>query len=501
MNNIKYHLIGALTSKPYAFTARSWELKSVETIDLFDSLGSNIRIDIRGSEIMRILPVNNEFINEEWISDKTRFAYDGLKRKRFITPMIKKNNLFVQTSWKEAFSFIENKWNTEHFNNLVINTGNFTDLETTTILKEFSSKFDNVIVNHDKNQNNDLQNNYLLDKELFTVTGNKIYILAGVNLKIENPVLNIKLKRLSQSNNVLIAYIGPKIVNTLNAVHLGNNIDVLKSIIAGKHPFSVQIKNFLKKNSKNTKITAQLRNSISIILGNDFEKLENNVNYLNSLNQVKLNNLTFDVNVLTLTPGTINKKEINLYKQGVLDNGKKNFFYLVNTEDCNSIKAGDFVVFQGNHNEKLHNSFDVILPNITWVEKSSLYLNCLGYIQKTQFVTLPPVQARNDWKITKMLSIFLKKPLTVSNITDVHNRLNEISPAILTNLSKYTKLNNQKLSLLKDKLFNTKYIYNNMPLNSVLSNYYQTDSISKASKVMDTCTKTLAINKNNFNKY
>ena len=185
MNNIKYHLIGALTSKPYAFTARSWELKSVETIDLFDSLGSNIRVDIRGSEIMRILPVNNEFINEEWISDKTRFAYDGLKRKRFITPMIKKNNLFVQLSWKEAFSFIENKWNTEHFNNLVINTGNFIDLETTTILKEFSSKFDNVIVNHEKNQNNDLQNNYLLDFLCFfllhTCTSNsKVLILSYI---------------------------------------------------------------------------------------------------------------------------------------------------------------------------------------------------------------------------------------------------------------------------------------------------------------------------------
>ena len=501
MNNIKYHLIGALTSKPYAFTARSWELKSVETIDLFDSLGSNIRVDIRGSEIMRILPVNNEFINEEWISDKTRFAYDGLKRKRFITPMIKKNNLFVQSSWKEAFSFIENKWNTEHFNNLVINTGNFIDLETTTILKEFSSKFDNVIVNHEKNQNNDLQNNYLLDKELFTPTGNKVYILAGINLKVENPVLNIKLKRLSQNNNVLIGYIGPKTITTLNAVHLGNNLEILKNIITGKHSFSVQIKNFLKKNFKNTKINSELKNSVSIILGNDFENLENSINYLNSLNQLKIHNINFDVNTLTLTPGVINTKELNLFKKGILDDTKRNFFYLVNSENSNSIKTGDFVVFQGNHNENLYNSFDVILPNVTWVEKSSLYLNCLGHIQKTQFVTLPPAQARSDWKITKMLSIFFKKPLTTTNVNDIHTKLNELSPAVLNNLSKYNKLNNQKLSLLKEKLFNFRHTYNNMPLKTILTNYYQTDSISKASKVMDTCTKTLAINKNNFNKY
>jgi len=284
-------------------------------------------------------------------------------------------------------------------------------------------------------------------------------------------------------------------------VHLGNNLEILKNIITGKHSFSVQIKNFLKKNFKNTKINSELKNSVSIILGNDFENLENSVNYLNSLNQLKIHNINFDVNTLTLTPGVINTKELNLFKKGILDDTKRNFFYLVNSENSNSIKTGDFVVFQGNHNENLYNSFDVILPNVTWVEKSSLYLNCLGHIQKTQFVTLPPVQARNDWKITKMLSIFLKKPLTATNVNDIHTKLNELSPAVLNNLSKYNKLNNQKLSLLKEKLFNFRHTYNNMPLKTILTNYYQTDSISKASKVMDTCTKTLAINKNNFNKY
>lgn len=103
------NLIGALTAKPYAFTIRPWELQNIETIDIFDSLCSNIRIDFKNSNIIRILPINNEFINNEWISDKTRFGYDSLKRWRFIYPMFKNNNIFYQTSWNVLFKILKKK--------------------------------------------------------------------------------------------------------------------------------------------------------------------------------------------------------------------------------------------------------------------------------------------------------------------------------------------------------------------------------------------------------
>ena len=124
---MKIFLIGALTSKPYAFTARSWELKSVETIDLFDSLCSNIKIDIRGSEVLRVLPINNDFINEEWISDKTRFSYDALKRWRFTLSLLKKDGIYKEVSWKESAEFLENKLEKNKYDDIIFSTGNYID--------------------------------------------------------------------------------------------------------------------------------------------------------------------------------------------------------------------------------------------------------------------------------------------------------------------------------------------------------------------------------------
>ena len=246
-------LFGALTSKPYAFKARSWELRSIESIDLFDSLCSNIKLDIRNSEIMRILPINNEVVNEEWISDKARYAFDSFKRERFVNPMIKKNNIFTQVTWKEAFEHISNEINKRKLNNVVINTGNFVDIEHLVSLKEFTKKISpayTITINNEKNFNGDFQSDYTLNANLFNFKGPKIFLLVGVNLRLENPILNIKLKRLSLLNNVLIGYIGSKNNYNLNCEHLGNNLTVLTDIISGKHKFCTVITNFLKKDEK-----------------------------------------------------------------------------------------------------------------------------------------------------------------------------------------------------------------------------------------------------------
>ena len=246
-------LVGALTSKPYAFTARSWELKNIETIDLFDSMCSNIKVNVKGNEVLRVLPLNNNVLNEEWISDKSRFAYDGLNRKRFINPMIKQNGLFVKSDWKNVFSFLEKNVKISKYKNIIVHTGNTTDAETLTALDILSLKNKNVIVNP-IDFNADLQSNYSINNGILTTLGPKIYILVGTNMRLENPTLNIKLRKLSKQKSVLIAYIGPKNEHTIDMIHLGTNLNVLKKVLTGKHAFCRDIQTFLKRNNKNVKI-------------------------------------------------------------------------------------------------------------------------------------------------------------------------------------------------------------------------------------------------------
>lgn len=493
MNYLK--LIGALTSKPYAFTARSWELKNIETIDLFDALGSNVRIDIRGSEIMRVLPLTNEFINEEWISDKARFSYDGLKRWRFIYPLVKKEDIFVQTSWTEVFKIIKDTLNNKKFSKIVINTGNFTDLETLTALKKFTDLNNNVIVNNNITKNNINISKYTLDlKDFHNVEGQKVYILVGIILRLENPVLNIRLRRLSQQESVLVAYIGPKYDSNLNFLHLGNNLDVLKRIIEGKHHFVSILQAFLKKNNQNIKFKNIFKNKISVILNE-------NIKFPEHINKKYFNGLDLDFKTLVNYSGKINALEIGFYtqKQNIVDN-KPNLLYLVGIEDYKNIKENDFVIFQGDHNDKIRTKFNIILPTVNWTEKSSIYLNTFGIAQKTNFVVYPPVNARVDWKITRMLSLLFNKDISFNTVQEVHKRLNQLTPKITNSLNIFEKKVTYKLNLENKKAFNSIFKWNSTSLRTTIFNYYNLTSIERSSKIMQNCSENLKNTNNNFLK-
>ncbi len=504
INIIKF---GALTSKPYAFKARSWELRNTESIDLFDSLCSNIRIDIRGSEIMRILPINNDLINEEWISDKARYAYDGLNRERFINPMIKKDKIFIQSSWKNTLDFIKNTITTSSLKNLIINTGNFNDLESLISLNEFSKKLIKIIrptINYNIKNNADFQEYYLLNDNIFNVSGYKIFLLIGVNLRLENPILNIRLKKLSNDKNVLIGYIGSNYNNNLNLIHLGNNFSTIKEIFAGKHNFSTVITNFLKRDLNNSKIKDIFKNKISIIFGNEIIQTGNHIQLIESIKQIPILKEKVDFNIIENFSGKINILETGLFNYNNINVNERSIFYLLNTETIENYKKDDFVIFQGHHNTQIRSKINVILPNVLWTEKSGLYLNCFGFIQKTQFVMLPPVNCRNDWKITLLLlhTIFnLNFNNTITSkklLITIHKKLNLISPNLLNLLGKSNIKSNWDKNIVHKNNLKKINTYSNMPFKSFIPNYYKITSVEKASKIMDKCSKYFSDKKTNF---
>lgn len=493
MQNLK--LIGALTSKPYAFTARSWELKNIETIDLFDSLGSNIKIDIRGSEIMRILPINNDFINEEWISDKTRFAYDGLKRWRFTTPLIKKNNMFIQSSWKEVFEIVERKIKETKFKNILIQTGNYTDLETLAALDTFKTTLPNVFINNDLTINGDKQNYFLDIKDFQNISGEKVYILVGLNLRLENPVLNIRLRRLSTQDNILIAFIGSKYDYNINLYHLGNSITVVKNLLSGKHFFVRLLINFLKKK----KIKNLYKNEITWILGTELiNQLTKNIESI--IKNYSNNNLKFTFKYLASSSGLINALELGLFstKKYKLDSKNLNLFYLIESENISEHKPNDFIIFQGSHNDLIRTKFDIILPTNTWIEKSSLYINCFGMIQKTNLITKPPELSRLGWKSIRLMSILFGKDINYNDILELHKKLNKLTPNTVQNINIY----NIQIKYGIEYVLKTKKLIEITlaPYKSFTSNFYKNNSIERSSKILTECSNILEKNTNNFLK-
>ncbi len=550
-NNMNYTLIGALTSKPYAFKARSWELESIETIDLFDSLCSNIKIDIRGSNIMRILPINNANINDHWISDKGRFAYDGFKKKRFITPMIRHNDIFIECSWhqiwQELSSLLFNVNN--KFDNFVIKTGNFIDLEHITILRSFVINIQNwisVIINTKKNYNSNLEFNYLLNNKLFKEIGPKVIIFVGTNIKVENPLINLKFNKLNKKKYVLIASIGSSFNQNFNILHISNNIDSFKNILEGKHFFCKIIQNFLKKNLKNKKINNIFKNNISVIFGSELKININN--YLYYINLKKNSLIKFDYSNLKLFSGDINVSKLGFYNNYKITKNTRSIFYLLNVETSKEIKSNDYVIFQGHHNDKIYKKFNMILPTVSWLEKVSSYYNCLGISQKSKFTIRPPtINIKIDWKISKKLMKYLNFSFFISQITNNKNYIafeqylyiqNQLALKKEKFFNKYILINNHNNNNLINIQFNTitnlhknidlilgntfkflnknfyfqnlnfknkkqlylKSLNNVMPFKLYIYDYYQITNIERVSKIMINCSNTLNKKYNNFLK-
>lgn len=552
IKNINYTLIGALTSKPYAFKARSWELESIETIDLFDSLCSNVKIDVRGSTIMRILPINNKNINDNWISDKGRFAYDGFRKRRFVNPMIRNDRIFVECSWSQIWTEISSILGNinNKFNNFVIKTGNFIDLEHITLLRTFVTNIQNwisVIINTKQNYNSNLEFNYLLNNKLFKDNGAKVILFVGTNLKVENPLINLKFNKLNKKKHILIASIGSSFNQNLNVLHISNNISSLKSILEGKHPFCRIIQNFLKKNLKNKKIYNIFKNNVSFVFGSELKiNINNYLSYINFTN----NYITkFDYSNLKLFSGEINTSKLGFHNNFKITKSTRNIFYLLNVETAKEIKSNDYVIFQGHHNDKIYKKFNMILPTVSWLEKVSSYYNCLGVSQRSKFTIRPPTSnIKIDWKISKKLmecfnfSFFVLQHQNIKNYIDFENYLynkNQFSIKREKFLNKYLLINNinnnnnvldmhfnnvnnlhknidlilgntlqflnknfcfQMLNFKNKKHLYFKDLTNVMPFKLYIFDYYQVTNIERVSKIMINCSNTLNKKYNNFLK-
>lgn len=400
--------VGALTSKPYSFVARPWELSSFNTIDLNDIIHVNIRVDIRDTKILRVLPRLNSKLNENWISDVTRFSYDGFFLNRVSSPFVSNNKQKITScSWLNIlFNFKKLKINKINF---VL--GDFIDAETNAIIKFICNKHgDFSVLNLNQNSSNlDFRFNYFFDQNVFNNLKdfNSIF-LFNTNLRLENPLLNLRLKKLVDKNLIKVFSFGSSFGYNFLNYNFGNSFKKFLNFIEGKNILNNSF-------SKTDKI-------LFIFNWNFFNKIKNNFDFFN----FKHNNLNFLSNKLKFTVMTRDStsllsfdfnliKSVNSFDDFSYINKsnslKDSLFYFLNAENYNFfLKNYDFfnknkLILQSIYNptQKLVNKADFILPSAHFIEKNSTYINFFGLIQKVKFILFPFKNVRSDFKILYIL--------------------------------------------------------------------------------------------------
>ena len=235
-----------LHQKPYAFEARPWDLKKTETIDVMDAVGSNIRVDTYGWEVKRVLPRINEDINEEWISDKTRYACDGLLKQRLDTPYVKENGKLKKTSWNNAFKILISKLKTFKPNEVAGIVGDLADLEMMYSFKSFFEKCvgsTNLECRHDKIYINPKERmNYIFNSSIKGIEESDLILLVGTNPRLEATILNTRIRKAYLRNKPKIYSVGNPGDLTYPYQNIGSNTSIIRDIVSGSHEISDKIK-------------------------------------------------------------------------------------------------------------------------------------------------------------------------------------------------------------------------------------------------------------------
>ncbi|MDC0232181.1 NADH-quinone oxidoreductase subunit NuoG [Pelagibacteraceae bacterium] len=467
--------VGALTSKPYAFEARPWELKKTETIDVMDAVGSNIRVDTYGWEVKRILPRINEDINEEWISDKTRYACDGLLKQRIDTPYIRENGQLKKTTWENAKKTLINKIKSFDPNEVAGIVGDLSDLEMIYSFKSFFNSLgsNNLECRQDRIYINPEERiNYIFNSSIKGIENSDLILLVGSNPRLEASILNARIRKAYQKNNTKIYSIGDPGDLTYPYEVIGSNTSIIKLIAAGSHEISEKI----KKSKKPMIIIGEsalygeagrytFETIKKFLFTNNF--IRNDWNALNVLTQQASRVGALDLGLYSIA------KNDNFSFFDKLENGLFKFIYLLGADDINFKKDDKFIVYQGSHGDKGAEIADIVLPGAAYTEKNGLFVNLEGKIQNAYKASYPPGDAREDWKIIKDLSKLLKKP-------EDYKDINELQKNIKKNITIKNNINLKNTESVE-------FIEKEISIKPI--DYYFTNSIARSSKTMNECRR------------
>lgn len=469
--------VGALTSKPYAFTARSWELRRTETIDVSDALGSNISVDARLNEVMRITPRLNEDINEEWLSDKGRFQYDGLKRQRLVAPMLRDSSgKLQQTTWKHALEAISSALGKiESGAQLKAVAGKLADAESMVALRDFFHRLGsgNLYAEEFPHLDADLRSTYVFNSSISGIDSADLILLIGTNPRSEAPVLNARLRK-AWLGGAKIASIGPKADLTYTVKHLGEDPGSLADLAAGK---GVVFKKLAQAN------TPMIIVGSGVLQRADADAILSKV-HAAALKAGVVKEGWNGFNVLHSSASRVGALDLGFVPAPGADKNPPKFVYLLGADECcGNIPDDAFVVYQGHHGDAGASRANVILPGAAYTEKNATYVNTEGRPQRAVKAVPTVGDARDDWKIIRALSEVASKTLPYDDLAGVRHRLAEVSPTF-----SQTGVAQQALWLNGDSLAHKgKAKESNELFTSSVPQFFMTDVISRASRTMARC--------------
>src|SRR5579863_4873161 len=469
--------VGALTSKPYEFQARPWELTKIESIDVMDALGSAIRVDSRGREVMRVLPRVNEAINEEWISDKTRHHVDGLKTQRLDRPFIRKGGKLSPATWPEAFAAITAKAKAIKPERIGAIAGDLCNVEEMFALKALMGKLG--VVNIDCRQDGSALDpkfgraSYLFNSTIAGIDQADAIMIVGSNPRLEAPVLNARIRKRWTRGDCLIGVVGGKADLTYPYNYLGAGPESLVEF--ADHPPANKTKPmFILGDGAVARPDGVAVLSLAAKAALSLGVVKDGWNGFNVLHSAAARVGALDIG---FTPGQGGLTAIAMAKAGALD-----LLFNLGADEID-VEPGAFVVYIGAHGDRGAHRADVILPGAAYPEKTGVYVNTEGRPQFADRATFPPGQAREDWAILRALSEPLGAKLPFDSLTQLRAavnaahphlaKLDEISPADATGFADLAKLGGA---------------IDRAPFVSPIEDFYLTNPIARASKVMAECS-------------
>ncbi len=479
--------VGALTSKPYAFEARPWELKKTESIDVMDAVGSNVRIDSYGWEVKRVLPRLNNNINEEWISDKTRFACYGLLKQRLDKPYKREDGKLIETNWDDVIDLVSTKISQIDPKHIAGHVGDMSSLETINSFKSLLNSLGSY--NHDFREkffyiNDKNKINYIFNTSIKGIEESDFILLVGTNPRIEATILNARIRKTFLSKKLPIFSIGSPGDLTFDYEIIGNSTDDIQKLSNGAN----KIKSALLKSKKPI-----------VIIGESALSLKSGKFILESLKNLLLKNNFINeewnaLNILSKNASTVGAIDLGFYMKDEsffqkLHNNEFKLLYFVGSDNLNFNKKDEFIIYQGSHGDKIAQIADIILPSPAYTEQNGLYINLEGRLQKCVKASYPTGLSKEDWKIFNLINNRIKNHTLYKNF----HELRTDTLAKIKNHSDYDKLPKTNTKILK--IEDSKFYNENIDIDK--TDYYFSNAIARSSKTMSDCKAARESNSKN----
>jgi NADH-quinone oxidoreductase subunit G len=480
--------VGALTSKPYAFVARPWELTKTQSVDVFDAVGSNIRIDTRGSAVLRVLPRVNEAINEEWISDKTRYAIDGLLRRRLDRPYVGRRGSRLETDWREALDTVADRLRNVPGERIAAIAGDLCDSESMFALKELLTALGAVSL--DCRQDGAkldprCRAGYLFNTTIAGVEEADACLLIGTNPRWEAPLVNARLRKRHLQGGFQIAAIGPRLDLIYAVEMLGTGGDTLAAIATGDHPWGEKLgaaKNpmlVLGQGALARRDGAQVLAMVRAV-AERYRLVREDWNGFNVLHRAAARVAGLDIGFVPGPGGS----DVHGIIEGCRS-GRIEALYLLGADEIDTDDLGAaFVVYQGHHGDRGAARADVILPGAAYTEKDGTYVNTEGRVQLGHRAAFPPGEAREDWRIIRALSGDIGRPLAYNSLGELRRRLCQAHP---------TFAETDRVGGSQWGEFGQPGPVDAAAFAYPIADFYRTDPISRASATMAECSDTFLV--------